>query len=201
MSVHGSRPPFHPPLLLMICGSSKTCQSTTTSKYQEHVSVFGRHLWYLSEGLVGLALFDPQVNATMKRNIVRAIFEREATEDSPKRAALPATSSLPTKQLSDFASRGSNFLFESLKMKTSFLSKEPDTWSDDEDFKTCVAVVGGLRVINDTAERGIALIQAFNSKITKSEDQRQHLLQVVEEQRRSQPGTSKQDLTSKKRKQ
>ncbi|KAG0723597.1 hypothetical protein GWK47_042395 [Chionoecetes opilio] len=165
------------------------------------LTVFGRHLWYLSEGLVGLALFDPQVNATMKRNIVRAIFEREATEDSPKRAALPATSSLPTKQLLDFASRGSNFLFESLKMKTSFLSKEPDTWSDDEDFKTGVAAVGGLRVINDTAERGIALIQAFNSKITKSEDQRQLLLQVVEEQRRSQPGTSKQDLTSKKRKQ
>jgi hypothetical protein len=165
------------------------------------LTVFGRHLWYLSEGLVGLALFDPQVNATMKTNIVRAIFEKEATEDSPKRAALPATSSIPTKQLSDFASRGSNFLFESLKIKTYFLSKEPDTWSDDEDFKTGVAVVGGLRVINDTAERGIALIQAFNSKITKSEDQRQHLLQVVEEHRRSQPGTSKQDLTSKKRKQ
>ena len=61
------------------------------------LTVFGRHLWYLSEGFVGLAL-DPHVNATMKANIVRAIFGSEATEDSPKRAALPATSSLPTKQ-------------------------------------------------------------------------------------------------------
>ena len=81
------------------------------------------------------------------------------------------------------------------------MSKEPDTWSDDEDFKSGDTFVGGLRVIDDTAERMIALIQAFNSNITKSEDQRQHLLQVVEEQRRSQPGTTKQDLTSKKRKQ
>ncbi|KAK3873425.1 hypothetical protein Pcinc_021558 [Petrolisthes cinctipes] len=102
---------------------------------------------------------------------------------------------------SDFASEGSKLLFERLKFKTSFLSTEPEIWPGDEDFKAGVTVVGGLRITNDTAKRGIALIHAFNTKITKSEDQRQHLLQVVEEHRRTQPGTSKQGLPSKSRQQ
>ncbi|KAG0726857.1 Tigger transposable element-derived protein 7 [Chionoecetes opilio] len=41
----------------------------------------------------------------------------------------------------------------------------------------------GLRVVNDTAERGVALIQSFNLRLTKDEEQRQFLLQVVEAHR------------------
>ncbi|KAG0724789.1 hypothetical protein GWK47_039909 [Chionoecetes opilio] len=33
---------------------------------------------------------------------------------------------------------------------------------------------------HDTAERGVALIQSFNLRLTKDEEQRQFLLQVVE---------------------
>ena len=54
-----------------------------------------------------------------------------------------------------------------------------------------VAFVGELRVSNNTAERGITLYQAINSKITKSGDQHKDLLQVVEEQWRLQPEASK----------
>ncbi|KAK3853622.1 hypothetical protein Pcinc_039838 [Petrolisthes cinctipes] len=49
------------------------------------LSVFGHHLLYLSESLVGLTLFDPQVNTLIKKNIARAILVKEAPEDTPKR--------------------------------------------------------------------------------------------------------------------
>ncbi|KAK3889039.1 hypothetical protein Pcinc_006915 [Petrolisthes cinctipes] len=158
-------------------------------------------MWYLSESFVDLALFDPQVTALIKKNIARAILENEAPEDTPKRAFVPAASSISTKQLSDFASEESKPLFKGLKIKTSFLSKEIETWTGDRDFKAGVVVVRGLQVTNYMAERGITLIQAFITKITKREDQHQHLLQVVEEHRWLQPGTSKQGLPSKSRQQ
>ena len=53
--------------------------------------------------------------------------------------------------------------------------------------------VASLRVTNDAVERGV-LIQSFNLKLTKNEDQRQNLLEVVEMHRQQQPGTSKSSL-------
>ena len=40
---------------------------------------------------------------------------------------------------------------------------------------TCV---GNLKVVNDSAERGIKLIEDFKKKVTKDEHQKQFLLQV-----------------------
>ena len=39
-------------------------------------------------------------------------------------------------------------------------------------------------MVNDTAERGVKLIQDFNNSITKNEAQKQYLLQCVEEYRK-----------------
>ena len=40
-----------------------------------------------------------------------------------------------------------------------------------------------VKVVNDLAERGVALIQEFNSSITRNEEQKKFLLQVVENHR------------------
>ena len=41
------------------------------------------------------------------------------------------------------------------------------------------------RVVNDQAERGVALIEEFSGHLTKDEEQLQFLLQVVQEHRRA----------------
>lgn len=41
-----------------------------------------------------------------------------------------------------------------------------------------------FKVVNDVAERGVALITQFNKCITNNEEQRQYLLQVVENYRK-----------------
>ena len=58
-------------------------------------------------------------------------------------------------------------------------------------FKSCFNII---RVVNDTAERGIGLISDFNDVITKNEDQKQSLLKVVAKDRKENPSTSKQSL-------
>ena len=48
-----------------------------------------------------------------------------------------------------------------------------------------------LKIVNHLAERGVALIQAFNPVLTKQEDQRRYLLHVVEEHRKQFPPARK----------
>ena len=51
--------------------------------------------------------------------------------------------------------------------------------------------VRALRVVNDFAERGIALIQDYNSAITTDKEQKQYLLQTVENHRKMFPDSRK----------
>ncbi|KAL4135150.1 hypothetical protein QTP88_006793 [Uroleucon formosanum] len=68
---------------------------------------------------------------------------------------------------------------------------EPQLWDTDENYKIGFHMVQQLKVVNDTAERSIKLIEDYNSIITKNEDQKQFLLQVVRNYRQKYPDTEK----------
>ncbi|GBP51846.1 hypothetical protein EVAR_88551_1 [Eumeta japonica] len=55
-------------------------------------------------------------------------------------------------------------------------TKEPRLWEEDEDYKASREIVRSMRVVNDIAERGVALIEEFNKIITSDEEQKQFLL-------------------------
>jgi len=46
-------------------------------------------------------------------------------------------------------------------------------------------------VVNDCAERGVALIQSYNNALTKNEDEKQYLLQLVSDHRKKYPKPNK----------
>ena len=56
---------------------------------------------------------------------------------------------------------------------------DPDKWTENEEFQQAVKFVKRLRVVNDIAERGVKLTQDFDCSITKNEEQKQFLLQIV----------------------
>ena len=58
------------------------------------------------------------------------------------------------------------------------------------------SIVTALKVVNDTAERGVKLIQDYNLILTKDEEQKQFLLQVVQEHRRLYPDASKKTIVA-----
>ncbi|CAD6211110.1 GSCOCG00012795001-RA-CDS, partial [Cotesia congregata] len=56
-------------------------------------------------------------------------------------------------------------------------------WCRNDSYKKCSEYFNTLKVTNDVAERGVALIEEYNNYLTKDEQQLQYLLQVVGEHR------------------
>jgi len=151
-------------------------------------------LWYLSEDLILLSLFDRQVNVATKRAMLKASTETEGESDPLKRAVVDLAI-IQQKTLVDFVSKGSRKMFATLGLPDGFLNEDPDSWDDREDYKTADAVVCSLAVINDHAERGVTLINdATQSGRFRDEEQLQYALQVIEENRLNFPDAKKSTL-------
>jgi len=80
--------------------------------------------------------------------------------------------------------RASRTFFQTLGIDDSFLDVPVESWADSQSFKIAEVLVKHLACVNDCAERGVALMQTFNETITKDEEQKQFLLQVVEKHRK-----------------
>lgn len=69
-------------------------------------------------------------------------------------------------------------LFDRFEISQDFLQLDPMHWKDQDSYKKGKKIINSLRVVNDTAERGVKLMEEFNSKFTNDESQKQIVLQV-----------------------
>jgi hypothetical protein len=100
----------------------------------------------------------------IKSLIVTAIKEVEGTEEPMKRVRVDASAAeLKRKTVADFFTSSSRLLFERLGADDLFLEKDPATWRDDESYLAGKARVSALSVVNDRAERGVALMQQYTT--------------------------------------
>jgi len=154
---------------------------------------FSNHLWYLSEHHAGLSLFDSCVAVDEKRKMVVALNQAsKANPQSRVHLDISDKTSIANKTVADFITSTSRKFFEAFDVNMDFLEKDPTEWEDDPIFQSSLKLVSGISVINDFAERTVALIQDYNQLLTKDEQQRQFLLQVVEWHRRHFPDANKQ---------
>jgi hypothetical protein len=72
----------------------------------------------------------------------------------------------------------------------------PSQWNELAPYKEMKEKVNCLKVINDTAERGIALMSTYNKTLAKNEKRKQNVLQVVEDNRKRVKSTTKEALKS-----
>lgn len=152
------------------------------------------HLWYLSEELVAFAFFDNEVSLKTKQRMVTAL-ETPGIEDSPKRPTLDYDLIL-AKNLEDFVSNHTLSFFNTIGVSCDFLKKDVKTWKDDDNYNICRTFVHSMKVVNDIAERGVALMDEYNRLHTNNEEQKQYLLLTVKDYRRKFPNTKKSTLTS-----
>jgi len=124
----------------------------------------------LSPELATLALFSDRLTSDDKAQLVLSM-----TSDRGPRLL----KSLP-KVITEL--RVSRSFFQTTGIDDCFLDSPVEHWPSTKSYKDAVVMVNNLASTNDCAERGVALIQAFNAS-TKDEDQRQYLLQVVEKHR------------------
>jgi len=155
-----------------------------------------KHLWYLSEDLVALSLFDRRISNTTKRLMIDSMRQRDGEDNPPKRLN-DTVKNIRERKFESFASKRSMRLLQVLDLPIGFLEADPDTWGIREDFSQALEVVKSLNVDNDHAERGVALIQEYSGLLTRDEEQLQYLLQVVEDHRRSYPDCKKRTLNSR----
>lgn len=142
-----------------------------------------RHSWYLSPEMATLAIFSSKLESTDKAQLVSSM----TTERGPH---------LVTKLPSTVAElRPSRSFFQTSGTDDHFLSASVEDWPTMQSFQQTMSTVNNLPCINDCAERGVALIETFNST-TKDESQKQYLLQVVEQHRKSFTKLTKNQLSS-----
>lgn len=155
-------------------------------------------MWYLSEQLVGLALFDPKVPAETKQAMAVAMEEDddedEGDKDVPKRIHLKKGPAPP--KLETLVRPRTRELFRHIGINPSFLGLSPEEWKHHPEYKKAKERVNNIPVVNDHAERGIALIQEFNGRYTKKDEQHQFLLGVVADHHKRFSVASKASLTS-----
>ena len=87
----------------------------------------------------------------------------------------------------------SHLFFKVFKIDPSFLRKHPREWSDDQHFQAGKVVVNALRVVNDSAERGVKLATDFLGS-AKIEERFQQVLQTVEMHRQALPSLRKRKI-------
>ena len=155
---------------------------------QAALTIFKRHLWYLSPHLVALAIFDDSPTFETKSSMIAAMKTVKGPEN-PCKKLNAEFEDFKTKTLADFCSSSSFSLCNQLGIKYDFLETNPSTWKDNEEYATGKKLVASLSLVNDRAERGVALVQRYKQALTKDEDQRQFLLQVVEKHRKDFPHT------------
>ncbi|KAK0066876.1 DNA repair protein RAD51 3, partial [Biomphalaria pfeifferi] len=101
---------------------------------------------------------------------------------------------LGDKKLDYFIGSRSHFFFEVLNLDKSFLNLPVEQWPQLEAYQHAKVVARSLKVVNDSAERGIALATNFNKSLTKKEDEKQYLYQVVESHCKQYPDAKKATL-------
>lgn len=158
------------------------------------------HLWYLNPEQVTFAFFDETLDNEVKRNMASKLLslEHQNQEHEEERIVrftiTQADVDLFTnRNLDYFLSARSLNLFTRVGITTAFLHTNPEDWDKHEDYQKARNFVKRLRVVNDTAERGVKLIADFNNHL-KDEDQQQFLLHVASECRKLYPDVLKETL-------
>jgi hypothetical protein len=172
--------------------------STQASVATVALKALYRHLWYLAEDLVGLAIFDPRVDSAVKVRMVQNL-KLPAREIHVKRLdAKCFTADTPIESLvtSRTANVFSLLVLDGKEKAEVFLTQDPGLWSTNSVYCQFQDRARDMKVVNDCAERGVALITSYNSSITKNEE-KQFLLHAVDIHQKAIPTALKHNIKTK----
>ncbi|XP_050541892.1 uncharacterized protein LOC126905840 [Daktulosphaira vitifoliae] len=157
------------------------------------LKAFSGHLWYLNEMIAGLSFFNEDLSTDDKNKMVQSLSKKG--EINPKKRIEIATIK-ENEGAYQFITANTRKLFSALDINQDFLNDDPNTWYRNSNYNSAKTKVQSLFVVNDPAERGVALMTHFNNCLTNDEEQRQYLLQVVEKHRNEYPDCRKSVLMS-----
>lgn len=146
------------------------------------IKKFINHLWYLNDECILFSLFDERIKIEEKRKMVEILKENNDDNIEPLKKL-----SFKPEEITDFLNRDlptdlftphTFSTFSRFNISTDFLQLDPLEWPNNDSYKKARSIIISLKVVNDTAERNVKLMEEFNQKATKNEEQKQYLLQV-----------------------
>ncbi|CAI6357054.1 unnamed protein product [Macrosiphum euphorbiae] len=96
--------------------------------------------------------------------------------------------------LDKFISENSLKLFTRYGIDTSILQYDPKSWDNHISFVNGKELIKSLKIVNNTAERGVKLMADFNEALTVNKEQKQYVLLCVQEHRKMYPNCKKETL-------
>jgi len=150
------------------------------------------HLYYLNEETVAFSIFDDRIDYETKKLMVKKMFtmtdqdgDFEENDDCSTKKLLFKRDEIEvflendnyTILLKLFGEKSIKLL-ERFKISKEFLKFDPSKWGSMDSYLKGAFIIRNLKVVNDSAERSIKLMEEFNNKITKDESQKQFLLKV-----------------------
>ncbi|KAK3913543.1 Endoribonuclease YbeY [Frankliniella fusca] len=142
------------------------------------MSTFKNHLWYLSAHCVAIAFFETKVPTETKVKMVANLQTQNKGEKREYRFVSKNPHELVSVDLSHFVSETSTEFFKILDLNSDFLEHDPSSWPTLQSFNEGQQVIMNLNVVNDCAERAVAIVKEFNNSITRTETDYQNILLV-----------------------
>ncbi|KAL7293071.1 hypothetical protein TKK_0013515 [Trichogramma kaykai] len=138
------------------------------------IDKFSNHLWYLSKELVCISLFSDKVDNSEKKKMIKNLKKRDDSERELK--AKININNIKKIGLADFFTEKSMHFFTITGITPSFLNENPERWAQNTDFINGKNFCLKLQVVNDAAERAVALGTRFFDKLTQDKKQWQKML-------------------------
>src|SRR5688572_30028323 len=117
--------------------------------------------------------------------MVYSMRNNQGSDEPPKR--LPPIHNSPTKALNDIFTPSTTKIFQILGLDYSFLDRDPQQWESEQSYSEAKNIISALKVTNDLAEKGVALMQSINEALVRNEVKKQFVLQMVEYHRNKFP--------------
>lgn len=153
---------------------------------------------------MAFSFFDDEVSLEVKEEMRNKVIEKSKYTDEsddyeyilPKKIILKNqdVEQVVEKGIVEFVSPNTLQFFNRFEMDTSFLNEPSSEWEKNEEYPKMKKVAEKIKVVNDCAERGVKLIEEYNTKLSTDEDQKQYILKVVSEYRKKYPDCRKTTL-------
>ena len=158
---------------------------------EEALKTFNRHKWYLVPEIVMFSLFSDKLNEDEKARMAAKLLSLPRDEEE-LHFGLPSFPDVDEDtKLVDLITSKSWLFFTILNLSADWLVLPPAQWKENQDYVTAEQFVKTVKVTNDVAERGVKIASDYASILTRDSKIRQMIFQVVEKDRRENPGITK----------
>ena len=142
------------------------------------------HLWYLTEQLVVLGLFDDDLPDDERKAVATKLMSTSRPSHfNVGKPAFPTDRMSGHPSLDVFIGKNSWLLFHNLNATGKWLERDVDKWKDDVEYIEIKKLLRDMKVVNDLAERCVKDTEDY-ADAAKDPIHRDNILLVVSDHRR-----------------